>query len=86
MNSKVLELNNFLVRCSAHNPHAPWLHKTILYFDIVGEVGGPPICEDVVPNTSSSNIENFQENEVLQFVTIENQIVFWKPHHQNFVC
>ncbi len=51
--------------------------------ELVGGVDGPPTCEDVVPNTSSSNIENLQEHEVLQFVTIEKQIVFWNPHHQN---
>lgn len=60
--------------------------KQLCIVEIIGGVDGPPTCEDVVPNTSSSNIENLQENEVLQFVNIENQIVFWKPHHQNSVC
>lgn len=43
--------------------------------ELVGGIDGPPTCENVVPNTSSSNIKNLQEHEVLQFVIIENQIV-----------
>jgi hypothetical protein len=59
----------------------------------VGGVDEPYLCEDVVPNTSFSNMENVclettisLEDEVFWFVVIEVQVVFWKPHHRNSIC
>jgi hypothetical protein len=49
----------------------------------VGGVGEPYLCEDVVPNTSSLDMENVclettlsLENEVLQLIATEAQVVF----------
>jgi hypothetical protein len=59
----------------------------------VGGVNEPYLCEDVVPNTSSSDMESVcletalsLENDVLPLVTIEGQVIFYKPHHRNSIC
>jgi hypothetical protein len=59
----------------------------------VGGVDEQYLCENVVPNTSFPNMENVRletiislENEVLYFVIIKVQVIFWKPHHQNSIC
>jgi hypothetical protein len=64
-----------------------------LIVENVGGVGEPYLCEDVVPNTSSLDMESvclettlLLENEVLQLIITEAQVVFWKPHHQNSIC
>ncbi len=50
--------------------------------EIFGGVDEPYLCEDVVPDISSSKIENvcletiiLLKNEVLQLITIEIQVV-----------
>lgn len=82
-NFKVLKLNNLIgwtwrfwnstifLLGLVHIIHMHHGYIRLFIVDIIGGVDGPPTCEDVVPNISSSNIENLQENEVLQFVTIE---------------
>jgi hypothetical protein len=55
-----------------------FIEGDFLIGEIFGGVDEPYLWEDVVPNTSSSNMENvclettiLLENEILQFITIE---------------
>jgi hypothetical protein len=64
------------------------IESDYLIVESVGEVDEPYLCEDVVPNTSFSNMESVHlkstislKNEVLQLVTIKAQAILWKPHH-----
>jgi hypothetical protein len=72
--------------CIVHVHHGT--KKNCVIVEIVNGVDGPLICEDVLLNISSSNMEsvslkigNSLENKVLQLASIEIQIIFRKPHH-----
>jgi hypothetical protein len=58
--------------CNVHNSCAPWLQKCYFIINNVGEVDEPYLREDVVPNTSSLDMESVHlettlllKNEVL---------------------